>query len=175
MMTAIGHVDIAFKPGKLQMGQIEKIVWDAFVFEFGSRYDRIGENVPVWMEHPEKPDAVVPSKRRLVDPPSYRIDAIAGNRDNVELIEVKEVGNMTAIGQLLTYRMLFNRTYWGYSGLTMRLVCMRAPPTILFACGCLNIEVTEIGDKIDDLVKSVRRGREVLRVEHESSAPGSRF
>jgi len=165
MMTAIGNVDIAFKPGKRQMGQIEEIVWDAFVLEFGSRYDRIGENVPVWMEYPENRDAVVPSKRRLVSPPSYRIDAIAGNRDNVELIEVKEVGNMTAIGQLLTYRILFNRCYWGYAGLTMRLVCMRAPPTILFACECLNIEVTEIGDKVGDHVKSVRKGREALRIE----------
>jgi len=149
------------------MGQIEKIVWDAFVKEFGSSYERIGENVPVWMEHPEKPDAVVPSKRRLVSPPAYRIDAIAGNSKCVELIEVKEIGNMTAIGQLLTYRMLYNRCYWGYEGLSMRLVCLRAPPTISFACERLEISVTELGTKVDHLVLAVRKGRSSLRIKNE--------
>lgn len=164
MMAAIGHFDIAFKPGNLQMGMIEKIVWDAFVKEFGSRYERIGENVPVWLEHPEKPGAVVASKRSLVSPPSYRIDAIAGSTKCVEIIEVKEIGNLTAIGQLLTYRMLFNRCYWGYEGLSMRLVCLRAPPTISFACERLEIEVTEIGTKVDHLVRAVRKGRSDSRV-----------
>jgi len=166
MMTAIGHVDIAFEARNLQMGMIEKIVWDAFVKEFGSRYERIGENVPVWMEHPDNPGAVVASKRRLVSPPSYRIDAIAGSTKCVEIIEVKEIGNLTAIGQLLTYRMLFNRCYWGYEALAMRLVCLRAPPPISFACERLEIEVTEIGTKVDHLVLAVRRGRETRRIEH---------
>jgi len=166
MMNEIGHFDIAFKPGNLQMGQIEKIVWTEFIRQFGSRYERIGENVPVWLEHPENPGAVVASKRRLVSPPSYRIDAIAGNSKCVELIEVKEVGNLTAIGQLLTYRMLFNRCYWGYEGLSMRLVCLRAPPTISFACERLEISVTEIGTDVDNLVLAVRKGRKGLGVEH---------
>ena len=157
MMIAIGHFDLAFKKGNLQMGMIEKIVWDAFVSEFGSRYERIGE---------EEPGAVVASKRRLVSPPAYRIDAIAGNSKCVEIIEVKEIGNLTAIGQLLTYRMLFNRCYWGYEGLSMRLVCLRAPPTIGFACERLEIEVTEIGTRVDHLVLAVRKGRQGNRIEH---------
>jgi len=155
----VTHFDKTFDQGKLQMGQIEKIVWDEFVNQFGSRYERIGENVPVWMEHPEKPAAVVASERRLVSPPSYRIDAIAGDSKCVELIEVKEIGNMTAIGQLLTYRMLYNRCYWGYERLSMRLVCLRAPPTISFACERLEIEVTELGAIVDHLIGAVRKGR----------------
>jgi len=162
MMTEIGHVDIAFAARNLQMGQIEKIVWDEFTKQFGSRYDRIGENVPVWLEHPEKPGAVVASKRRLVTPPAYRIDAIAGDSKCVEIIEVKEIGNLTAIGQLLTYRMLFNRCYWGYERLSMRLVCLRAPPTIRFACERLEIEVTELGAIVDHLIGAVRKGRKGL-------------
>jgi len=160
MMNEIGHFDISFKPGNLQMGQIEKIVWTEFVRQFGSRYERIGENVPVWLEHPENPGAVVASKRRLVDPPTYRIDAIAGSAKCVEIIEVKEIGNLTAIGQLLTYRMLYNRCYWGYEGLSMRLVCLRAPPAIIFACERLESEVTEIGTSVDHLVLAVRKGRQ---------------
>ncbi len=158
MMVAIGNFELAFQPGKRQMGKIEALVWEAFVREHGHEYERIGENVPVWLDPPEDRDAVAPSKRRLVSPECYRIDAIAGNRDCVELIEVKEIGNLTAIGQLLTYRMLFNRSYWGYAELAMRLVCVRAPSPIRFACERLDIEVTEIGDKIDEKVKLVRSG-----------------
>lgn len=159
MMVAIGNYELAFKPGKRQMGKIEAIVWEAFVKLHGSRYDRIGENVPVWLDPPAERDTVTPSKRRLVFPECYRIDAIAGNRECVELIEVKEIGNLTAIGQLLTYRMLFNRSYWGYKELAMRLVCLRAPPPIRFACEKLEIEVTEIGEIIEEKVKLVRSGR----------------
>lgn len=160
----ISHFREAFKAGKRQMGLIESVVWDEFVWQFGHEYDRIGENVPVWLDPPEKRGVLKTSKLRLVDPPSYRVDAIAGKDGIVELIEVKETGNMTAIGQLLTYRMLFNRTYWGYDDLRMRLVCRRAPPPISFACEKLGIELTELGDSIKDQVNSARRGSRVLRV-----------
>lgn len=160
----IDHFDLAFKPGKRQMGLIESLVWDEFVWQFGQHYDRIGENVPVWLDPPEKQDVLKPSKRRLVDPPSYRVDAVAGKDGIVELIEVKETGNMTAIGQLLTYRMLFNRTYWGYTELTVRLVCRRAPPPIRFACEMLGIDLTELGDSIKDQVNSARGGNRKERV-----------
>ena len=153
----VSHFDLSFDQAKRQMGQIEAIVWDAFVDQFGSRYERIGENVPVWMQQPENPGAVTASKRRLVDPPCYRIDAIASNSKCVELIEVKEVGNMTAIGQLLVYRMLYNRCYWGYEELAMRLVCLRAPPPIIFACERLEIAVTLLGTIVDAEVRLIRK------------------
>jgi len=146
------------------MGLIESVVWDEFVFQFGSNYDRIGENVPVWLDPPEKTGVLKPSRRLLLYPPSYRVDAIAGRDGIVELIEVKETGNMTAIGQLLTYRMMFNRTYWGYEDLAMRLVCRRAPPPIRFACEKLGIDLTELGDSIDGKLKSARMGFRKPRV-----------
>ena len=163
----IDHFDVAFKPGKRQMGLIESVVWDEFVWQFGQNYDRIGENVPVWLDPPEVGGILKPSNRVLIHPPSYRVDAIAGKDGIVELIEVKETGNMTAIGQLLTYRMLFNRTYWGYEDLRMRLVCRRAPPPISFACEKLGIGLTELGDSIKDQVNSARRGIRESRVSEQ--------
>ena len=160
----VRNYELAFKPGSRQMGMIEGLVWDAFLRKYSEKYDRIGENVPVWLDPPEIQGILKPSKRRLVDPPSYRVDAIAGNRDYLELIEVKETGNMTAIGQLLTYQMLFMRTYWGYKELAMRLVCRRAPPPIRFACEKLSIGLTEVGDSIDEQVKLARRIRSDSRV-----------
>ncbi|MBA7530951.1 hypothetical protein ES705_23162 [subsurface metagenome] len=163
-MREVRHIDIAFEPGKRQMGMIEGIVWDEYCRQFAMCYDRIGVNVPVWLDPPEKRGVLKQSKRCLVDPPSYRVDAIAGKDGIVELIEVKETGNMTAIGQLLTYRMLFNRTYWNYEGLKLRLVCRRAPAPIRFACEKLGIDLTELGDSIKDQVNSARRGIRELRV-----------
>jgi len=139
------------------MGMIEKLVWEEFLSQNAGCYDRIGVNVPVWLDPPEKQSLLKPSKRVLVSPPSYRVDGIGGKNGCVELIEVKETGNMTAIGQLLTYRMLFMRTYWGYKQLAMRLVCLRAPPPVLFACEKLDILVTEVGESISKEVESVRR------------------
>ncbi|MBA7585396.1 hypothetical protein ES708_27375 [subsurface metagenome] len=146
---------------------IEGVVWDEFVWQFGNEYDRIGVNVPVWLDPPEIRGVLKQSKRCLVDPPSYRVDAIAGKDGIVELIEVKETGNMTAIGQLLTYRILFNRTYWNYEGLAMRLVCRRAPPPIRFVCEKLGIGLTELGDSIKDQVNSARRGLRESRVSEQ--------
>lgn len=164
VIREVRYYELAFAPAKRQMGMIEGLVWDAFLRKFASEYDRIGENVPVWLDPPEIRGLLKHSKRCLVDPPSYRVDAIAGNRDYLELIEVKETGNMTAIGQLLTYRMMFMRTYWGYKSLAMRLVCRRAPPPIKFVCGKLGIEITEVGASIDAKVKSIRRSTRELRV-----------
>jgi len=146
------------------MGVIESFVWDEFLRKYSQKYERIGENVPVWFDPPVIRDVLKPSKRCLVNPPTFRIDAIAGNRDYLELIEVKETGNMTAVGQLLTYRMMFMRTYWGYRELAMRLVCRRASPPIRFVCGKLGIEITELGALIDEKVKSLRMSSRTSRV-----------
>jgi len=165
VIREVRHVDLAFDQVKRQMGMIEGLVWDEFLAKYSQHYDRIGENVPVWMDPPEFRGVLKPSKRVLVDLPSYRVDAIAGNRNYLELIEVKETGNMTAIGQLLTYRMMFMRTYWGYRELAMRLVCLRAPPPILFVCGKLGIEVTELGESLADQVKLIRMSSRKPRVD----------
>lgn len=164
VIQEVRHYEHAFTLAKRQMGMIEGVVWDEFLRKFASEYDRIGENVPVWLDPPERRGVMKPSQRLLIDPPSYRVDAIAGKDGIVELIEVKETGNMTAIGQLLTYRMLFNRTYWGYEDLRMRLVCRRAPPPISFACEKLGIDLTELGDSIKDQVNSARGGNRKERV-----------
>lgn len=164
VIREVRKLDLAFKSGSRQMGVIEGFVWDEFLRKYSSKYDRIGENVPVWFDPPQIRGVLKPSGRCLVDPPSFRVDAIAGNRDYLELIEVKEIGNMTAIGQLLTYRMMFMRTYWGYRELAMRLVCRRAPPPIQFVCGKLGIEITEIGASIDEKVRSLRMSSREERV-----------
>jgi len=146
----------AFEYPRRQLGKIEEIVIDAFLDEFGASYDRIGFNVPVWLNPPENRGVLTTRKRSLSVPEPYRIDVVAGFGSEVELIEVKETGNMTAIGQLLTYRMLYIRNFWGFSKLHLHLVCVSSRQAVKFSCREQGINVTEVGDKVAHLVSEVR-------------------
>lgn len=163
MNHRISFYQDAFEYGRRQLGKIEEIVIDAFLDKFGGSYERIGFNVPVWTRPPEERGVLSARKRSLGEPEPYRIDIVAGSGDEVELIEVKEIGNMTAIGQLLTYRILYVRNFWGFSKVHLRLVCVRAREAIQLSCRVNGINVTEVGDDVADLVSQVRgkKGRQV--------------
>ena len=148
--------EASFAYPRRQLGKIEEIVIDAFLSDFGASYDRIGFNVPVWMDPPENRGVLSSRKRRLGVPEPYRIDVVGGFGSEVELIEVKETGNMTAIGQLLTYRILYLRNFCGFSKLHLRLVCVSCRRAIKFSCREQGINVTEVGDKVAHLVTEVR-------------------
>jgi len=140
------------------MGKIETIVADAWLKEYGGSFVRIAFNVPVYLNPPPVGASQGASKRTLDTPEPYRVDIIGQFGDEVELIEVKESGNMTAIGQLLTYRMLFLRTYSGISVIHLRLVCSKAREAIQAACRELGINLDQMYDNCDDRIKASRRG-----------------
>lgn len=160
MITGVPDVQVAYKCARRQLGKVEEIVLDTFLDEFDGFYDRIGFNVPVWWNPPENRGVLTGSKRSLGCPEPYRIDVIAGRGLECELIEVKETGNMTAIGQLLTYKLLFLRNFWGYSKLHLRLVCLRAPEAIRESCRVNGINLSEVGNEAAHLVSQVRRRRQ---------------
>ena len=116
------------------MGMYEDVVLGVWLEENAAHYDNFGFNVPVWMDPPEKQPVIDAPVPRLVRVEPYRVDVVGRFGKECELIEVKEIGNMVAIGQLLTYSMLFQRSYFGYSRLHLRLVCVRAPEAIQASC-----------------------------------------
>jgi len=140
------------------MGRIEKIVAEAWLKEYGGSFARIAFNVPVYLNPPPEGVAQGAPERTLEGYPPYRVDMIGQFGDEVELIEVKENGNMTAIGQLLTYRMLFMRTYSGVSVIHLRLVCSKARDAIQAVCRELGINLDQMYDNCDDRIKASRRG-----------------
>lgn len=145
------------------MGLLEGIVLDEFLRQSVGYYDRIGYNVPVWVKPPENRGILTGSKRSLGCPEPYRIDVVAGKGQECELIEVKETGNLTAVGQLLLYRVLFQTNFWGYNILHTRLVCLRAPEAIRILCRIHSINLSEVGESVTHLVDQVRmkKGRAV--------------
>jgi len=151
-------LDAAFEERPKQVGKIEEIVSDTWLNEFGGSFDRVAFNVPVWVDPPPLRDAVVAPTGSLVGPEPYRIDIIGQIGEEVELIEVKEIGNMTAIGQLLTYRMLFQMTYFGVSVIHLRLVCSSCRKAIELSCRENGINLDQVYDQADSLIKAARRG-----------------
>ena len=139
------------------MGMIEDVVLGPWLEEHGGAFDAFGFNVPVWMDPPEKQPIVAARGGRSVRSEPYRVDVVGRIGDECELIEVKETGNMTAIGQVLTYSMLFQRSYYGYKSLHLRMVCVRAPEAIRLSSRIHKITVDEAGAKASRLVRQVRK------------------
>ncbi len=123
------------------MGMIETQVWNAWLTRYSHLYLRVSNNVPLWWQIP--PEQTRPGEKQFanLNPPDYRIDAVAWNGQVCDIIEVKDTANLTAIGQLLAYRILFERTYFGYSKLCLLLVCKRIRPSLLSVCRMLEIWV----------------------------------
>lgn len=158
MIVKVPNLDVAFESRRRQMGKIEKIVADTWLDKYGGSFGRVGFNVPVYLNLPPEGTSGDASKRTLDVPEPYRVDIVGQFGDEVELIEVKESGNMTAIGQLLTYRMLFLRSYCGIKVIHLRLVCSKAREAIQEACRELGINLDQMYDECDDLIKVFRRG-----------------
>lgn len=167
-MVPVPNWEAAFKYGRRQLGKIEEIVVDCFLRDNGDFYDAYGFNVPVWVNPSENRAVLRRSKPRSCSPEPYRIDIVARFGTECELIEVKETGNMTAIGQLLTYRMLFQRNFWGYTKLHLRLVAVKCPEAIRISCLEQGINISEVGEQVADLVKQVRSKKSSIELSPES-------
>ena len=129
-------------------------------------YERIGRNVPVGLS----PDVAYKKGGRageaLPSRGAYRIDILAGCGSEVTVIEVKEVGNMTSIGQLISYGLLFQRCYQGFTRLKLLLVAARIPDTIRYICDRLGIGWAEAPESVYQSILARSR-----RVEVASSSP----
>jgi len=147
-----------FENRKRQMGKIETIVSDTWLNEYGGSFERFAFNVPVWLNPPIKNATLSDVERRSEGPEPYRVDMVGSFGDEVELIEVKESANMTAIGQLLTYRMLFMRSYFGFRVVHLRIVCSAARDAIVESAKENGINLDQMYEKCDHLIKAVRRG-----------------
>ncbi len=160
IMKPVDSVDVVFEERAKQLGMIEEIVLDTWWDKFKEHYDRIGFNVPLLRDSPGAADQRTAASDKFQKNRCFRIDAVVAFGKECELIEVKETGNMTAIGQLLTYQMLFLETYWGYTKLHLRLVCLRLPDPVLRCCKKHGINVDMVGEEAADLVKQVRRQKD---------------
>lgn len=172
LMNKEHFLDSVFEGRGLQMGMYERIVWDGWKEEATTRYDRIGVDVPVWLYPPPEVQPGDEKDEREQLRPDYRIDAVGGNDGFVDIIEVKEVGNLTAIGQLLVYELLFRRSYWGFKGVRKVLLAAWIPDPIAFACKHLGIEAEEAGPGVLGAIKAKREASRADPDRPVSEVPG---
>ena len=142
----------------------ESIVADWWLGLHAGEFERVGRNVPVGIS----PDvAYEPQQREPGEKPlrgAYRCDIIAGSGVEVTVVEVKETGNLTAVGQLIGYGLLFQRCYTGFTKLKLLLVAARVPEPIRYICERLGIGWEEAPAGVYQSILARSRKVEVARL-----------
>ena len=107
-----------------QMGKRENVIWSYFLTYIP--WDDIEE---IWYAVRVGPPYVPvdeledPLKRVFVAATTLRIDAVVWRKAEVWIMEVKEVGNVVAIGQLVSYQHYFLQEYPVKKPVYLGLVC----------------------------------------------------
>jgi len=109
----------------------------------GAAFERMGRDVEVnisseLLSMNRRDDGQKESNRG-----NLRIDAVCGVGAKVTLVEVKVVGNLTAVGQLIGYGVLFQRCYKGVDRIRLLLVAGKIPDTVKVVCAEIGIGTWE--------------------------------
>lgn len=106
---------VVFPPTRLRryphMFPLDIAIWERFIDSDGARYNSFSYDVKVGKgtRSPKGVDAAYRSMQRTLS--KFRIDAIGNRGDYLEIFEVKPNASAGAIGQVITYVMLFVKQY----------------------------------------------------------------
>lgn len=148
------------------MGAIEAVITAYWVDAHLQDYERFGYNVPLWMDPPPADIDINKIASGSEYQPLHRIDVIAGKRGVVDVVEVKEYGNCTAIGQLLVYENLYWMSYSGFTAVNKILVALKVSDAIKAVCGGLGITVWEADE---DLLQAMSEFRSQSQMAGDTS------
>ena len=104
---------------------VEAELWDKFLRERTPEFIKLEYDVHVGDVPP--PPETLPDylKGMFQSVYSKRIDVVAHDPDKIYVIEVKPRAGMTALGQVLAYKFLYERDFKPIVPVEMRLVCER--------------------------------------------------
>lgn len=126
----------------MKPGEVE--IWDRFIGRFGLppgviRYDlELGDGAPV---DPAWPAWMGPMVKHLS---RHRCDVVAETRDGVLIVEIKAVGGMAGLGQLLGYQALYYRQFGGEKEVRMMLVCEQVEADIEAALDFYGVSIVRV-------------------------------
>jgi len=152
------------------MGMFERAVWARWWEQWGGEWERVGLNVPLYDPYLARSRRGRAGGNDSLPEPLWRVDAVIGRELSVCLVEVKVVANMTAIGQLHSYRWLFPQCYHGFGELQVLLVGERIPPVIRAVAEAGGISWSEVGSL--DRWELRGGGRSRIRVKDRVLAQG---
>jgi hypothetical protein len=116
-------------------------VWERYLSVRGPQYDYIDYDVQVGFGSPSPPDIspeIEKARRHLT---RRRIDAIGYTDQIITLIEVTRLADLKAIGQLVSYPLLYGITYRPRLPVRMLLVCEKLHTDIEHVIPHLPVEV----------------------------------
>jgi hypothetical protein len=98
-------------------------IWQPFLSDQGAKYDRFDYDLKVGTG--VLPDLPVPEifLQDFQELTKKRIDAVGYNKNGATLFEVKPRAGTSALGQLLTYKILFTQSYPDVPIYQLVLVC----------------------------------------------------
>ena len=86
-------------------------VWERFLAERATRYSTIDYDIRVGRGRPAEDHHTDNMKKMALDLSMRRIDAVAETDDYIDIIEVTNLADLKAIGQLIAYPILYIQSF----------------------------------------------------------------
>lgn len=103
-------------------------IWDRFLKQYGAMWERYEYDIHVGGSVDVQPHWSNETIRMAKTLAAKRIDAIGYRSDQICIFEVKPEAGVTAVGQLVLYKMLYEKDYKPILPVVCRLVCENCLP-----------------------------------------------
>lgn len=107
-------------------------IWEAWLQLHDSEYDRFDYDVRVGESITPPPDVDANIATMAVDLAKKRIDVVAWKAGKPTIIEIKDYAGLTAVGQLVSYPLLFIKEFPSVQSPDMMLIASRLLPDIAY-------------------------------------------
>jgi hypothetical protein len=105
--------------------------WERFLQAYGSRFERFDYDLRVGKGRPTSQDESPEIQKMALDLSQKRIDAVGFTADAIMCIEITSYAGLKAIGQLITYPILYAETFSPTLPVLPLLVCTELSPDVL--------------------------------------------
>ena len=106
-------------------------VWERFLSAYAHRFERFDYDVRIGEGRPAPPGTDEAIARMAIDLSQKRIDAVGHTADAIAIIEITKLAGLKAVGQLITYPILYAKTFNPTKPLIPILVTAELSPDII--------------------------------------------
>jgi hypothetical protein len=104
--------------------------WERFLEAYGSRFNSFDYDVRVGKGRPAPEGSTPEIQKMAIDLSQKRIDAVAFTPDAIMCIEITSHAGLKAIGQLITYPLLYAETFHPTLPVLPLLICTDLSPDV---------------------------------------------
>ncbi len=129
------------KPKYKHMSPYETLLWDEFLYLHGSNFDSFEYDIHVGqgMDTEHITDPAFKAAATILS--QKRIDAVGHHAGSTWIFEVKPNAALSAVGQLISYPMLYNRMFGSADRITTAVVTDFTGPDEAYLFSALGIRV----------------------------------